>query len=142
MKGIVYIAGPMTVGVREENLRKGLEAAEQIWQLGFGPFVPHLAFFYNDSYPHSWEEWLEYDETIIKSACCAIFRVEGESKGADREVEFANYHHIPVFYTIEDFKNWAITRDKETPPKDDGWMTVQGTTLNYGPPSISMDYPK
>ncbi len=109
MKGIVYIAGPMTVGIREENLSKGLTAGEKIWQLGFGPFVPHLAFFYNDTFPHSWEEWLEYDEMIIKSACCAVFRVEGASKGADREVEFAKANDIPVFFSIDIFEAWAKT---------------------------------
>ncbi len=130
MKGIVYIAGPMTIGDREENLAKGLAAAEKIWKLGFVPFVPHLSFFYNDSYFHTWEEWLEYDETIIGIACCAVLRVEGESKGADREEEFARQYNIPVFYEHKAFEEWAQERDQQ--PDQSAWKTIQGTTINYG----------
>lgn len=106
MKGIVYIAGPMTIGVREENLAKALVAAEAVWQRDYAPFVPHLSWFYDDSFRHSWEEWLDYDETIIQS-CVAVFRVEGESKGADREEEFAKSRFIPVFYSIDAFDIWS-----------------------------------
>ncbi len=107
MRGIVYIAGPMTVGPREENLTKAIEVSEKVWGQWYAPFVPHMSFFYNDIHPHTWDEWLDYDETIIKS-CCALIRVEGESKGADREVEFARQEGIPVFFTFDDFKIWSI----------------------------------
>lgn len=109
MRGIIYVAGPMTIGDREENLKKGLVAAEAIWKMDFAPFVPHLAFFYNDYFTHTWGEWLDYDETIIKS-CCAIFRIEGESKGADREEAFARTEGIPVFYDLASLELWTEER--------------------------------
>lgn len=106
MRGLVYIAGPMTLGVREDNLYNAIEAGEEVWKLGFAPFLPQLSFFYDDTAHHSWEEWLEYDEFII-SKCCAVFRLDGESKGADREVEFARERNIPVFFTMGAFEIWS-----------------------------------
>ncbi len=106
MKGLVYIAGPMTIGPREENMRRAFEAAEEIWKLGFAPFCPQLSFVYDDMFKHTWEEWLVYDEFII-TLCKAVFRIDGESKGADREVEFARERFIPVFFTIGAFDIWS-----------------------------------
>lgn len=114
MRGIVYVAGPMTIGPREDNIAKAMKAAEQIWELDFAPFVPHLSFFYNDwlvsqgQEERNWEDWLKYDETIIKS-CCALFRVPGQSKGAERECLFAIDEKIPVFLDMRYFKQWADT---------------------------------
>lgn len=106
MRGIVYISGPITLGDREDNIKRALNAGEKVWALGFAPYIPQLSYYYNDVYPHTWEEWLELDETIIKS-CCAVIRIPGESKGADREVEFAIQEMIPVFFNHTDFKIWS-----------------------------------
>lgn len=38
--------------------------------------------------------------------CDALYRMEGDSPGADREVEFANMHNIPVFFDIDDLNEW------------------------------------
>lgn len=106
MRGLVYIAGPMTLGIREENIYRAVDAAETVWSMGFAPFCPQLSFYYDDIHHHTWEEWLAYDEFII-SQCVAVVRIEGESKGADREVEFAREHNIPVFFTPSAFEIWS-----------------------------------
>ncbi len=106
MRGLVYIAGPMTIGPREKNMRRAFEVAEDLWAMGYAPFCPQLSFVYDDMFKHTWEEWLEYDEFII-TLCKAVFRLDGESKGADREVVFAQEHNIPVFYTTSAFEIWS-----------------------------------
>ncbi len=61
------------------------------------------------------------------------------AKGADREVEFARANDIPVFYILDVFAVWAETygldlgkEEADQQTDNSGWMTVQGTTINYG----------
>lgn len=71
---------------------------------------PHPVTSYTPS-PNGWysyEKWL--DMCFVQLAKCdALFRMAGESKGADREVEFAKEHGIPVFYNLDSLVLW---RDK------------------------------
>ncbi len=47
------------------------------------------------------------DEIIIHK-CDALYRVPGESSGADREVELARKLRIPVFTNAEALSDWLI----------------------------------
>ncbi len=95
-----------------ENIRQALEAAQLLRQMGFVPFVPHLSFFWDLVFPHGdgvnhdGNYWMEYDRDIIER-CQAMFRLEGESKGADMETEWAREMQIPVFYRMEDAMEWV-----------------------------------
>jgi hypothetical protein len=54
---------------------------------------------------YGYETWLEMCFVQL-SRCDALFRMAGESAGADREVAFAKERGIPVFYNIDSMKLW------------------------------------
>lgn len=99
----VYIAGPITIGKQVDHARASIDAAEAVFKAGhfpYSPLMPHLTW--QLVYPHHYEEWMKLDFAWL-SACDALIRLPGESKGADREVIFAMEHKIPVFLSVDDF---------------------------------------
>lgn len=57
-------------------------------------------------HPRPWEEWLSHCFDFIPN-CDAILRLEGESRGADKEVLFAESIGIPVFFSVDELEQWA-----------------------------------
>lgn len=108
----VYIAGPMTLGNASLNAMQGIATADALWRNGFIPYCPHLTHFWHRYYPHTWEEWLIYDEQWLL-VCDAVLRLPGPSKGADREVRFAEKNGIPIFYNLVDLVNWRDGKIQE-----------------------------
>lgn len=98
----VYVAGPITKGVPIQNVVDGLDAANELRDLGFVPFVPQLSYYWHNlHHAREYEDWLAYDfQWILK--CDALLRLPGYSPGAEREIEFCRENGIPVFYSIED----------------------------------------
>ena len=47
----IYIAGPYTNGDVAVNVRTAYEAANQLADLGFAPFVPHATHFWHMLFP-------------------------------------------------------------------------------------------
>lgn len=113
----VYVAGPLTKGDRTENVRRGLEAGVRMMNDGLIPFVPHLndQFFLVDSKTTQWttQEWLEKFDLPWLDMCDALYRLEGESEGADLEVRYAEEHDIPIFYEDEYDDLVALVRQEE-----------------------------
>lgn len=112
------MAGPLTLGNREENVRRGIEAGIKLLSDGLTPFIPQLndQFFMVDESTKAWttEEWLERYDLPWLSQCDALYRLDGESQGADLEIEYALEHDIPVYLEseyqelIDDFlEDWA-----------------------------------
>lgn len=116
-KNRVYIAGPITDGGKHghsiEGVQQALEVADELLEAGYQPFVPHLTVFWHYYKPHEYATWVGYSaEWLI--ACDCVLRIEGESKGADEEVELANEFNIPVWYSVEQVKlNEASVIDEE-----------------------------
>ena len=91
----VYVAGPISTGVFD-GLHRGVAAGRQLFLDGLAPFVPHFdAFFFLPD--GNWNAYLEYDLEYILTAD-AVYRLAGESKGADLECQKAEELGIPVFY--------------------------------------------
>lgn len=57
-------------------------------------------------FPHDYEYWMSYDASIIEH-CDGLFRMKGESLGADREVRQAESLGIPIFDDVDFVKEWA-----------------------------------
>ena len=91
----VYVAGPISSNVFE-GVARGSAAGRQLFLDGLAPFVPHF-----DAYwwlpEGNWNAYLEYDLEYVATAD-AVYRLEGESKGADLECRIAQEHGIPIFY--------------------------------------------
>ena len=99
----IYVAGPYTKGDVAINVRNAFEIAEELSKLGFAPFVPHYTHFWHMLFPHEYKFWLTLDKEFL--ACCdCLYRIEGDSTGADIEVEHAELLGIPVFYNFDELK--------------------------------------
>lgn len=98
----VYVAGPMTLGDHDKNIRRGIDAAQRLLDAGHAPFVPHLSSFWNIIHFNEHYIWLDYDREWLK-CCDALVRLPGDSRGADQEVLWAKEHNIPVFDSVDEF---------------------------------------
>lgn len=98
----VYVAGPLT-GNPNKNVHNAMTVTDNLMQMGFIPFCPHLLYFQNAVYWRSYEFWLDYDMEWLK-VCDAVFRMPGDSPGSDKEVELAKSLNIPVYYSFEELQ--------------------------------------
>lgn len=97
----VYIAGPYTQGDPLLNIRAAIQAGDVVLKSGHTPFIPHMNYTWHLLCPHEPSTWYQWDLEWLEM-CDGLIRLPGESWGADREVEFAQGHGIPV-YTLEEF---------------------------------------
>lgn len=114
VRPLVYVAGPITIGDRISNVELGIMAGEHLWMdCEVTPFIPHLSHYWEDvasradpDGDYSRERWLHYDFHILQR-CDALYRIAGESVGADREVAEAKRLEIPVFTSSTSLQKWA-----------------------------------
>ena len=97
-KPVIYVAGPYTSDP-DANIKTAITYGEHFVKLGFAVLIPHLCKLWDDIRPHDWEYWLENCLNLV-SRCDAVFRFDGESKGADLETSHASDRGIPVFTDI------------------------------------------
>lgn len=102
-KPLIYIAGPLTNGDQMMNVRAAIKAGQIATSLGCAVIVPHLLVLAHIVSPMNYEYWMAQDLAIIER-CDALYRMEGESKGAEREVEHALSRGIQVF------RDWTQVR--------------------------------
>lgn len=104
----IYIASPYTVGDPAKNVRRQIDAASILMDMGYAPFIPLLSHFTHMVHPKHYDEWIAWDLTWVKS-CDALIRLkpldaqgrEIPSSGADMEEQEAVKNGIPV-YTFTD----------------------------------------
>lgn len=101
----IYVAGPLSSGDREENVRKAVKAGVKLIKLGFAPLIPHLTHYVDPDDALTHKVWLEVDLPWVNVAD-AVLRLSGKSKGADMETQRAGERGIPVFVRIKDLCAW------------------------------------
>ena len=111
----VYIASPYTLGDVGANVAVSFRVADILLELGFLPYPPLWTHFWHILSPKSYDEWMEMDKEWILR-CDVIFRVIGESRGADQEVKFAYENGMPVFFAFEDLCKWRYDERHKTHP--------------------------
>lgn len=99
----VYIAAPYTKGDTAVNVKRAIDAAAELIDAGYAPYVPQLTHFVHMAHPHDYGIWLEQDVEWL-TACDCLLRLPGESNGASLEVAEAMRRNIPVFYDIKSLK--------------------------------------
>jgi len=106
---LVYVAAPYTRPDPVENTHRLIKAVDELIDDGLvTPMAPHLTLLWHLVSPRPLEFWYAYDlATLVR--CDALYRVVGESSGADREVAFALDRGIPVFYARDELYEWART---------------------------------
>jgi len=106
LKKLIYIAGPYTQGDPVINVRNAIDVGAEILMNGHVPVIPHLTMFFHLVYPHPIEVWYEYDLAILER-CDVLVRLPGRSTGADKEVDHATKHDIPVTFGMDELWRWV-----------------------------------
>jgi hypothetical protein len=103
----IYVAGPYTKGDVATNVRAAIIAADNLRTLGHTPYIPHLSHFWHLLIPHEIDFWYALDMEWLEQ-CDALFRIEGESVGADREEERARELGLIILRSYDDLplKGW------------------------------------
>ncbi len=96
----IYVAGPYTKGDVAVNVRNAIAMADELADDGFAPYVPHFTHFWHMLHPRPYEFWLDHDNQFLP-LCDGVFRLDGLSNGADKEVELAVRLGIPVFHELD-----------------------------------------
>ncbi len=100
----IFISGPYTLGDVAQNVKRAMDTANTLIDLGYAPFCPHLTHFLHMNHSQPYEKWLEIDIAFLE-VCDCLLRLPGESKGADAEVELALRLGIHVVYDISEIEN-------------------------------------
>lgn len=95
----IYIACPITLGDQDYNFHSACAIQEQLMRAGYAVLNPALTMSHPraEAIPH--ESWMSSDLPWVGEAD-AIFRMPGNSQGADEEVRAASVMGIPVFYDV------------------------------------------
>ena len=101
----IYVAGPYSHGDVALNIHRAVEAGDKLLRMGHAPFIPHLTGFWHMMFPQEYERWLEYDKAWLL-VCDALYRLPGDSPGADREVLWAWGAGIRVFTEWHELEAW------------------------------------
>lgn len=108
---VIYLSGPITGGDREQNFAQAAAIHRHLMQRGFAVINPMLTM----KLPWAWEvehmHWIEADLPIIERVD-AVFRLPGQSVGADLEEAHANKCGVPVFRTVGDLLAWQTEREQ------------------------------
>lgn len=107
-KPLIYVAGPITKPDPYRNAVHACGVAQAVQAAGAVPIVPHLSVFWireTGCDPWGYEGWMDIDFQMILR-CDAIYRIPGESSGADREEVFAAEHGIPVLHSYKELEHF------------------------------------
>ena len=96
---VIYVSGPYTGNV-VRNVQAAVKAADLLVECGFIPICPHLTHLWDTISPHSYDYWMDMDLKLVEIVD-AVFRLPGESHGADMECEKASKLGIPVYMDIQ-----------------------------------------
>jgi hypothetical protein len=104
---MVYVASPYSLPDPVENTHHAIAAGERLDASGvITAYVPHMNLLWHIVYPHDVDFWYAYDVAFL-ARCDALYRLPGQSQGADDEVAYMNDGRKPVFYDEEGVILWA-----------------------------------
>jgi len=100
---LVYIASPYTLGDTGENVQAQFQAAHTVMDLGHCPVAPLLDHFLHMHRPRPYQDWIDCCLAKVRR-CDIVWRLPGESPGAEKEVAAAEQCGIPVACNMSDLK--------------------------------------
>ena len=103
---VVYIAGPYSRGDTGGNVGIAVRMMVRMMKDGLAPICPHLDILTYIVEKLPYETFLEVDLAILEK-CDAIFRLPGESPGADREMVRALELGLGVFWDYDELIEWS-----------------------------------
>ena len=115
---VIYVAGPLGAEADwDRNVRKAIEVGHAILDAHprLNPIIPHLHVQSHRVRARGYEEWMAIDFGLLTVAH-ALFRIDGFSPGADREVRRAYEQGTLVAYEtmsgIEQLRCWETNRTR------------------------------
>jgi len=108
---VVYIASPYTIGNTCENVSKHLHVADTLIGHGFCVIAPLLFHYIDIIHPRPKDVYMQIDFELIKR-CDVLIRLEGESAGADEEIQCARAHDIHVVYSVQELIQFRKSLEK------------------------------
>jgi len=107
-KKLVYVAGPYTNPDPVENTHNAIKFCTELLDDGVvTPICPHLSMLWHAVTPRPYRTWLDYDLELL-DLCDAVYRLPGQSSGADAEVQHAlNDLGLIVFHEKNALYTWA-----------------------------------
>lgn len=102
----IYVAGPYT-SAPQGNTKRAIQVGNLFARMGLLPFIPHLTHFWEEECPRPYEYWLAYDLEWLYH-CDSLFRLTGDSSGADKEEKKAHEQSIPIFYDYENLVTYIL----------------------------------
>ena len=112
----IYIAGPYSAETEtqiSQNVTKALDVGLDLWKKGHYPYIPHLTHFVDlrareKGTPMKWEDYIEWDKVWLEFCDALLFL--GNSKGANRELEYAKKLGKTIYYNIDDIPTVSKNR--------------------------------
>ena len=98
---LIYLASAYSIGDQALNVRRQIEAADRLLEKGHIPLIPCLSHLWHLISPKSYDEWLRIGIAWL-GYCNALLRLEGESKGADQELNYAYKLGLKIYFSLED----------------------------------------
>jgi len=109
----VYISGPLTSsGDPVKNVLRAADVARGLIDLGYAPLCPHLTWYMDQDAEIPHDDWMAVDRPWVELAD-VVYRLEGDSRGADYECWVASQAGIPVVlapYPLGDPADWLGPR--------------------------------
>lgn len=106
MRPLVYVAGPIT-GDPWGCVRRALVAQDELVTLGFDVYLPQLSVLAEIVRHRPYQYYIDQGLAMVEH-CDGLYRLGGDSPGADMEVEHAVNLGMPVGY--EDGLRFDITK--------------------------------
>jgi hypothetical protein len=110
VRPLVFIAAPYSKPDPVVNTRIAIKAGMAIYEHEHAlPLIPHLSMLAHLVEPRPVDWWYEFD-LLLLARCDALWRLPGESTGADREVREARLLGLPVFLDGQALVKWLRER--------------------------------
>jgi hypothetical protein len=98
-KAKIYISSPYLGIDVEASLERQIATAALLIDAGCNPYAPILNHLIQMKWKKAEEVLYKLDFEWLKE-CDAVYRLQGNSARADKEVSFAQAKHIPVLYSM------------------------------------------
>lgn len=114
---LVYVAGPFRStnangrancwGI-QKNVMAAMAVALEVWKTGNAAICPHAnTMFFQDADGVADGMWLAGDLVMLDKCDAIVFAPNWEaSSGSREEHRFAAERAIPIFYNVDEFKQW------------------------------------
>ena len=113
----VYLSGPYTGDgdpmTSVANTHRMMAEAVRLMDEGYAVFNPLLSHFYTGRHgAHiTYEQWMTQDLAFVP-CCDVLLRLDGESAGADREVQRARECGVPVVYSADEIGAALVAKQR------------------------------